>query len=373
MHNSPAHVVLARRLVEDRGTADRAIGQLDVDRYTSRARFERERAAIFARTPVIAAHESDLAGPGACLAVDVAGVSILLVRGDDGALRAFRNACRHRSTQLVPEGAPCRKKAIVCPYHSWTYDLRGTLVHVPHEAAFRGAQATRASLVAAHVASACGFVWASLEPFDVAAHTAGIAEELTAAARGVVYRRSVREVRGNWKLVIDAFLDGYHIRHLHRDTVGRFFVDARYEAERVGDHVRAATARRALLEADAGAIEVRDVRELVTPSYLVFPNAILVLHPDYTSVMTATPLGENRTRFTHTMLVAEAPRSEIESQHWEKSFALVDEGVFTAEDLVIVEAMQRGIESRANETVLVGDLEHAILWFHESVDRRLGD
>ena len=373
MRNLPAHVALAHRLVEDRGTADRATGQLRVDRYTSRERFERERAAIFARTPVIVAHESDLAEAGVCLAVDVAGVSVLLVRGDDGAVRAFRNACRHRSTQLVAEGAPCKKKAIVCPYHSWTYDLSGELVHVPNEAAFRGAQANRASLVGAHAVSACGFVWASLEPFDVAAHTGGIAEELSMAARGVVYRRSVREVRGNWKLVVDAFLDGYHIRHLHRDTVGRFFLDARYEAERVGDHVRAGTARRTLLEADAGAIDARDVRELVTPSYLVFPHAILVLHPDYTSVMTATPLAENRTRFTHTMLIAEAPRTEGEARHWEKSFALVDEGVFAAEDLAIVEAMQRGLESGANDTALVGDLEHAILWFHESVDRRLGD
>jgi len=96
-----------------------------------------------------------------------------------------------------------------------------------------------------------------------------------------------------------------------------------------------------------------------------------VLHPDYTSVLTATPLAPDRTRFVHTMIVPQAPRTDAEREHWEKSFALVDGGVFTAEDLAIVEAMQRGIATGANETLLVGDLEHAVLWFHESVDARL--
>jgi Rieske 2Fe-2S family protein len=370
MNNHPAHVTLAKRLVEDSSTQDRAVGRLGVDRYTSQARFERERAAIFARTPSIVAHDSELAEQGTCLAVDVAGVSLLVVRGEDGGVRAFRNACRHRSTQLVAEGAPCRKKAIVCPYHNWTYDLHGRLVHVPSEGAFRGAYAERSSLVPAYAASAHGFVWASLEPFDVEAHLHGLAGELSAAAAvGVVFRRSACDVRGNWKLVIDAFLDGYHVRHLHRDSVGRFFLDARYEAERVGDHIRAATARRLLLEVKTEAIEARNVRELVTPSYLVFPNAILVLHPDYLSVLVATPLAADRTRFTHTMVIAEAPRTEAERAHWAKSFALVDGGVFHAEDLAIVEAMQRGIETGANDSLLIGDLEHAVLWFHESVDR----
>src|SRR5262249_16210950 len=149
-----------------------------------------------------------------------------------------------------------------------------------------------------------------------------------------LHRRSIREVNGNWKLVIDAFLDGYHIRHLHRDTIYRFFTDARFEAERAGPRIRAVTARRALFE--PGDL---DLRLRVTPRFLGFPRTSVILHPDYASILCLTPLAPNRTRFVHAMLVPDRDRID----HWDKSFALIDEGVFAREDLAIVEAMQRGI------------------------------
>src|SRR5262249_23011533 len=154
------------------------------------------------------------------------------------------------------------------------------------------------------------------------------------------------------KLIVDAFLDGYHIRHLHRGTVYQFFLDARSEAERAGPHIRAVTGRRTLAEMRDRALDAADLRQLVTPSYLVFPNTILVLHPDYLSVLTAAPVAADLTRFVHTMLIAEAPRTEMEETHWAKSFALVDDGVFGAEDLAVTEAVQRGLGAGADETVL---------------------
>jgi Rieske 2Fe-2S family protein len=394
--NHPAHaarashearVRLVRRLLAQKEGAapfGARVGEVPASRYTSDERFLAEQRAVFARLPALVAHESELAEPGSCLTVDVAGVPLLITRAEDGSLGAFKNACRHRSTQLLgAQGALCNKKAIVCPYHGWTYDLHGRLIHVPHEEAFRGAPrvapGSREGLRAAHVENHLGFVWAGLAPFDMAEHVAPIAPDLAAlgAAGSVVYRRSTREVRGNWKLVIDAFLDGYHIRHLHRETVYRFFVDSLSEAEPAGPHIRAVTARRSLLEAGPASIEDaardanQDLRQLVTPSYLVFPSTILVLHPDYTSVLTAAPLSACRTRFQHTMLIPKAPTSESQAEHWAKSFTLIDEGVFLREDLATVEAMQRGIESGANETLLFGALEHVALWFHESVDAAL--
>jgi Rieske 2Fe-2S family protein len=374
--NHPAHIKLARRLlaqVDGAPPFGARVAELPSERYTSVARFELERAQVFARVPQLVAHESELSAVGSCLTVDVAGVPLLLLRAEDGSLGAFRNACRHRSTRLVGAEAPCKRKAIVCPYHGWTYDLGGRLIHVPHEASFRGQTQSRASLVPAHVVIRHGFVWVSLEPFDPEPFLAPIASELASfgADGWVVHRRSSREVRANWKLVIDAFLDGYHIRHLHRDSVYGFFLDGVSEAEPAGPHIRAATARRALLQARTEPLETADLRKLCTPSYLVFPNTILVLHPDYVSVLDAQPLAADRTVFRHTMLVPTVPTSEAEVAHWDRSFALIDEGVFAREDLAIVLAMQRGIESGANPTLLFGELEHFALWFHESVDEML--
>ncbi len=345
------------------------VGEVHADRYTSKARFEAERA-VFASTPSPVALDAELAARGASVAVDVAGVSVIVVRGDDGEVRAFRNACRHRATELVPRGAPCTKKAFVCPYHGWTYDLRGARIHVPHDASFAARIATdRIALTPAYAASRHGLVWAALEPFDLDAHLAPIEEDL--AAMGIehlaLHRKSERDVVANWKVIVDAFLDGYHIRHLHRDSVYRFFVDALVEPERAGPHIRALTARRAIDEAPEKPAD-RNARELATPSYLIFPSTTVVLHPDFTSVLMCTPTAADRTTFTHAMLV---PKGDAREAHWNKSFSLIDEGVFGSEDLAVVEAIQRGLATGANDSVLFGDLERASLWFHETLDHCL--
>jgi glycine betaine catabolism A len=374
--NHPAHIELAQRLIalnEGGAPTGARVGEVLASEYLSPERFAHEQAAVFARVPQIVAHESELAEPGACLTVDVAGVPLLLTRDKDGALHAFKNACRHRGTRLVSEDAPCRRKALVCPYHGWTYDLRGKLTHVPHESSFAGAQAGRAELAPAYAASRSGLVFAGLAPFDLDAHFGPIAGELASLAEPphVVYKRTVREVRGNWKLIVDAFLEGYHVRHLHRGSVGRFFLDARSETMPVFEHIRAATARRTFVEADPANLANLDLRALMTPSYFVFPATILIMHPDYFSVMMISPLSPDRTRFTHAMLIPAAARTPDREEHWAKSFALIDEGVFFTEDLATVESMQRGLESGANETLLFGALEHAALWFHESLARRI--
>ncbi len=377
--NPASHVDLARRLFQHVKTNHAATGKdrtalVKKSRYMSPERFAQEREHLFATTPQIVAHASELVEPGACMTVDVAGISLLLVRGADDEIRAFRNACRHRSTELVPEDAPCRKKAFVCRYHGWTYDLTGRRIHVPHLPSFDGLDADRDALVPAHAHVHGGFVWASLAPFDPAAHLGALDEDFALLDLGAsrVHARASREVRGNWKLIVDAFLDGYHIRHLHRDTVYRFFFDAQSEAEAVGPHIRAATARRTLAEVNEITLENAPIRELVTPSYSIFPNTVLVLHPDYTSVMRLEPLAADRTRFVHTMLVSGEVSAE-KKDHFDKSFALIDQGVFASEDLAVVESIQRGMQSSADELMLFGELEFAAKWFHDAVDSVVGD
>ncbi len=373
--NLPAHVEMVRRiLVADGAPPGSSVGEIPAERYTSEARFAAERRSMLARVPSPVAIESELAEPGSCLTVDFAGVSLLVVRGDDGRVRAFRNACRHRSTRLLTADAPCRKKAFVCPYHGWSYDLRGQLLHVPHERSFRGAVDSRRTLVEAHAEVRHGLVWVALAPFDLAALLAPIDADLAAldVAGCMLYRRSSREVRGNWKLIVEAFLDGYHIRHLHRDSIYRFFLDTKFAVERAGDHIRALSARRTLLDVRDASWETAALRDVATPSYLVFPNTVLILHPDYVSILRAEPLAAGRTQFVHSMLIPDAPRTEASDAHWAKSFALIDEGVFLREDLAAVEAMQSGIESGANPTLLFGDMEYASLWFHESIERAIG-
>jgi len=144
-----------RRLTEQLRTGVPAAEPFAVpaERYRDPAWLARE-ATLF-RAPQIVAAASALA-PGACLPVDRPGRSVIVARDHDGSLHAYANACRHRATRLVD--APCAAKAHVCPYHGWTYDLRGTLIHVPHAESF-GGRAEGRDLVQVAIEERHGLIW----------------------------------------------------------------------------------------------------------------------------------------------------------------------------------------------------------------------
>jgi phenylpropionate dioxygenase-like ring-hydroxylating dioxygenase large terminal subunit len=344
---------------------------IPVAAYTDPARLAQERAHLFRRLPIPLAVTSELAEPRRAIVRELDGVSLILTRGDDGAVRGFRNACRHRGVRLMREDGP--KKAFVCPYHGWTYGSDGALVHVPHPSAFPGCDVATHGLVPARVEERHGLVWASLdEPSpDVATHLGELDDELGSLGLGehVVGARVVSEQRGNWKMLMEGFLEAYHIRNLHRASVYPFFFDARAAAERVGHHVRAATARRAARDATA-------LRDLATPSYTIFPCTTLILHPDWTSVVTVQPRATDRFVWSHIQLI---PSSSLAVEaadearaHFARSFALIEENVFQKEDLLMCSEAQEGLATAANTALTFGLLESPALWLHDAVRSILG-
>jgi phenylpropionate dioxygenase-like ring-hydroxylating dioxygenase large terminal subunit len=324
-------------------------------RYRDPQRFARELAAFAAPRPVLA---STALAPGSSAPVDGVGTPALVVRGTDGVVRAFANSCRHRAMRLRDE--PGAVKAFVCPYHGWTYDLAGTLVHVPHAEAFAGCE--HRDLRALPVAERHGLIWLG---DGVDEYVGELAADLDALDFGsLVAHRSSRAVRAcNWKLVVEAFLDGYHLRVLHRDSIYRFFVDAASRVERIGPHMRAISARRPLRE--SGPVEMTSaLHELGTPSFVIFPATIIICHPDSISLITLTPLAADRTAVDHALLV-----SYDDAEHAAKTWAMIEDGVIQREDLWACEQIQRSLD----DELLFGGLEHAVRWFHESLDAVAGE
>ena len=335
--------------------------ELAADRYRSPAWLERERP-MFA-LPRIATASSAIPA-GGVLPFDEPGLSAVLARDGQGVLRAFTNACRHRATRLVD--APCAAKAMVCPYHGWTYDLAGALVHAPHAETFGSACEGR-GLHELPVAERHGLVWLGGDPSD---HLGELGTDLASlgCAEHVVFRSVTATRRCNWKLVVEAFLDGYHIRVLHRDSIYRFFLDAMSVAEPVGPHIRAISGRRALREAPASLAGI-DPRTLATPSFLVFPATVIIAHPDFISIISLIPRAPDLTEWRHAMLVPAARAGETE--HWSRSWALIEETVFEREDLWVCDQIQRGLEATASpEPLLYGAHELPISWFHAALAAR---
>lgn len=351
--------------------------KIPVSRYTSQARFEAERDVLFRQYPLAVAHCSEVANPGDFITLSALGVPILLARGADGQLRAFLNVCRHRGTMVVSEPCGHGKKAFVCPYHNWTYDLAGALTHIPQEFGFPSVDRKQYGLVPLPVESRFGLVWLRPSPkgapLDLASYLGAMAEDLEDLAMDshFLYRRVTDVKKTNWKLIMDAFLESYHIRALHRASVSPFFLDNVAIAEQIPPHIRAAVARKSIFDSRSIPPTEWNFRAMVSMALFLFPNTILVLHPDYVSQLSFIPLDPDTTHYTHTMLVPSEPRIDKERLHWERSFELAEKGVFQREDLATAESIQAGLRSGANEALTFGRFEHGIRTFHGYVDAAL--
>jgi len=176
----------------------------------------------------------------------------------------------------------------------------------------------------------------------------------------------------NWKLLIDAFLEVYHVRRLHAATIGGFFADAGSVSDQFGAHQRMLVAREGLSEALRQTPPAQwSPQRHATLVHLVFPGSIFVYHPDYISHLGIFPIAPGESLFVHSMLIPEAPADAKAQAHWERSFDLLDRQVFNGEDLFICEQIQRGLGSDGNDDFVLGRLEGNVARFHASIEAAL--
>jgi phenylpropionate dioxygenase-like ring-hydroxylating dioxygenase large terminal subunit len=351
--------------------------QIPVTAYTDETKFRAERN-LLRRLPIPLAHVSQLASPGSCLVHDALGVPILVTRNRDGELRAMLNVCRHRGARLLENEGFCKvRKAFRCHYHGWTYDTDGKLVHVPNEALFSSLDKEDHPLVALPIHERFGLIWVVATPgasYDFSAFLDPLEDDLAPLGleSHVVFRRATTTRRTNWKLVMEAFLDGYHVEHLHKHTVAPYFQGNRSYAERTGPHVRSIVGRTGFFEAIAAG-RTEDIRDIATPTYVIFPNTIFVVQPGFVSRATAYPTAIDEIYWEHDLIIPEEPKTEKARAHWELNYELIQNGVFSGEDLWICEQIQRGLGSGANEHLTYGTEEAPIRWWHEELERRLSE
>jgi phenylpropionate dioxygenase-like ring-hydroxylating dioxygenase large terminal subunit len=331
---------------------------------------------LFRRYPYVVGHASEIPAPGDYMTHDLAGVAALIVRGADGAVRAFHNVCRHRGTRLVGDERG-HAKAFACRYHAWTYDLGGALKHVPQRDAFPGLECEEVTLAPIPAAVHCGLIWIAPDaraPLDIAAHLGPFGAELATFGLGdqVVFRTNARVRRCNWKLIVEAFLEPYHVRTLHRASIGRYFVDRGSVFDLSGAHIRSCVPRHNVRELLALPRTAWDARVYATTEYFFFPATILVLNPDYWSVIRVFPHGPEECWFVNSLLIPAARHTDAEREHWEKSYQLVDQTVFEKEDCEIAESIQSGVRSGVNASFRIGRMEYPIRAFHDSMERALG-
>lgn len=367
---TPGQLALAERLGEAR--QDLGITHVPASVYTDPARFAAERARILSQAPQVIAPSALLPEPNMAVAHDGFGKPLLVARDKDGRAHVFMNVCRHRGTRLIEGAEPLCAPRLVCPYHAWAYGLDGRLAGVPRPETFPGLDKGAYGLKELPSLEAGGLIWVSLSDeakFDEAATLARDFDAFGLRDQHL-FARNKHDVPANWKLIVDAFSESYHVQRLHAATIGPMFQDGVTAGDRIGPHQRSAVGR----EAAMAALDRADwaaLRACVTFAYQIFPTSILIVSPDYVNLMVLMPQAVDRTLVEDFMLIPEPPATEKAQRHWERSWQLLDQGVFGSEDFRAAALGQQGLSSGAIDRLTLGTLEMGIRAFHDQVEAAL--
>jgi choline monooxygenase len=336
--------------------------------YTSPARLAAE-LALMRKLPVVFAPSAALATAGAYIARPVMGAPIIVVRDKDMSLRAFRNACRHRGA-TVAEGEG-KARVFVCPYHGWTYGIDGALQHVPHKAGFPDLDESQNGLVPIHnVEEQGGLIFVSIdEPVD-----SGALAELPVLVDEDhrVFDRIEQDYAFNWKLNIEATLEGYHIKRTHEKTFYPYGYDNMNIVETFGSNGRIVFPFRRIEELREQAPEDWDISGKVTYVYNVFPNCTVAVLSNHISVSVSEPLAPDSTRFySYRLGRLQGNETDEDLEKMQRDAKFVAENGLV-EDIAVITRIQAGLSSGANTHFTYGLYEKAIVHLHKNIARLIG-
>jgi Rieske 2Fe-2S family protein len=322
--------------------------------YVDQAVFEWEQKHFFGGGWVCVGRSEQVANPGDQRAERTGADSVLLARDDDGALHAFANTCRHRGHELLPCGAAANQGVIICPYHAWTYDLKGELRAAAGFKNRSGFESGQWGLIELPVVEWHGLIFVdgsrNAPPLDAALSTL---DELVAPyemSRLVTAGTHEYDAAANWKILTENYHECYHCPSIHPELCkvsppksgDNYYLQGAWVGGTMDLRDGMATMS---LDGESNGVPLRglDAQGLRTVIYVnVFPNVLISLHPDYVMVHRLLPLAVDRTMIECSW--AFAPEATARPD-FDPSYAIDFWDLTNRQDWTACESVQRGLTS----------------------------
>ncbi len=341
--------------------------------YTDPKVLKREQKRIFRRTWQYVGLSEQLARPGDYFTARVDDVPIVTLRDEAERLRAFVNVCRHRGSQLMPDGCGNRK-TLQCLYHAWTYNLDGSLRAAPGSKDEPGFQPDESGLLPIQIESWGPFLFVNLDP--QAPPLAAVLGELPqmVAATGLplhdIKRRVKRtyDIKANWKVVVDNYLECYHCPIAHKGFTDLIDLNNYQVTEYEYFSAQAAPVTKSAREGKAS----YDISEGVQAGFYAYlwPNFTLNIYPGpgNVSINLFVPVDTHRTLAIYEYCFVDAVSAAEERDF----VAFIDQ--VQEEDVVLCESVQRGLRSGYfDQGKLMLSRENGLRHFQKLVHRFLTD
>ena len=346
---------------------------LRTDVYVSADRHAIELSAISTQ-PTAAAHSGDVAEPGDFVTVKVAGIPLIVTRGQNGNVHAMHNVCAHRGATVETREAGS-ERIFSCQFHGWSYQLDGELRAVTDASVFSSTPCTREGLTPVHCEERHGIIWV------IADHTAApipvrdwlgdkLDELLTSLKLKSMVPHDVTnvEVNANWKLLTDGFLELYHFKYLHRNTVASYLAASTTRPLRFGNHFGNAIPQEGLVNDLASKPrEEWQVYDGTVIPVVLLPGTVINWDAGHVEVFSLRPNPERPGQTTVRLWLGVPAERAEQTDLWDRTFASVLEVI--DEDFTAAEHVQRNIEVGVADELLIGANEELVLEHMASVDQ----
>lgn len=310
--------------------------------YTRPEALALEREHLFLRTWQCVGRADQVAQPGQYFTTALAGEPLVVVRDDDGSLRAFYNVCRHRAG---PPATGCgTARQLRCAYHGWTYGLDGSLRGTPEFAGVEGFDRGAVALQEVRAEAWGPMVFVNLD--REAPPLASYLEDLTERVKPFCWERMRfaervdYEIACNWKVYVENYLEGYHIPHIH-PSLNKLLDYPKYRTEVHRWYSLQDSPTRPVGPELAAYASYAGTQALYA---WLFPNLMLNLYEDVFSVNIILPLAVDRT-VTHFDFYFVETEGDEARRRIAGAIEVSDE--IQREDVDICERVQRGLSSRS--------------------------